>query len=211
MSALSPARAYAAALSGEETLHVRFAGAGSRPLPLEVWLGPVGAADDTVLDRARGPVLDVGCGPGRHVLALARRGVLALGVDLSPAAVALARRRGARAIEVCVFGAVPGAGTWGSALLLDGNIGIGGDPETLLRRLATLLRPDGDLLVELEPEDLSEAVPLARLETPGRASDWFPWARVGADRAGALAVATGFRLDESWTAGGRHFARLRRA
>jgi len=36
-------------------------------------------------------VLDVGCGPGRHSLALARRGLEVLGVDLSPDFLALAR------------------------------------------------------------------------------------------------------------------------
>lgn len=41
-------------------------------------------------------LLDVGCGPGRHALALARRGVDVLGVDLSPAFVALARESAAR-------------------------------------------------------------------------------------------------------------------
>ena len=41
-------------------------------------------------------VLDVGCGPGRHALALARRGVEVVGVDLSPEFVALARDAAAR-------------------------------------------------------------------------------------------------------------------
>jgi SAM-dependent methyltransferase len=36
-------------------------------------------------------VLDVGCGPGRHALALARRGFDVVGVDLSPDFVGLAR------------------------------------------------------------------------------------------------------------------------
>jgi ubiquinone/menaquinone biosynthesis C-methylase UbiE len=36
-------------------------------------------------------VLDVGCGPGRHSLALAQRGIDVLGIDLSPDFVALAR------------------------------------------------------------------------------------------------------------------------
>ena len=35
-----------------------------------------------------------GCGPGRHLHALARRGVFALGVDISLAAVTLARDLG---------------------------------------------------------------------------------------------------------------------
>ena len=46
----------------------------------------------------RGPVLDVGCGPGRHLHALARRGVFGLGVDLSPVGgrAGARRRRAAR-------------------------------------------------------------------------------------------------------------------
>jgi 2-polyprenyl-3-methyl-5-hydroxy-6-metoxy-1,4-benzoquinol methylase len=36
-------------------------------------------------------VLDVGCGPGRHALALARRGIDVIGVDVSEDFVALAR------------------------------------------------------------------------------------------------------------------------
>src|SRR3981081_1615122 len=41
-------------------------------------------------------VLDVGCGPGRHALALARRGIEVVGVDLSEDFVALAREAGGR-------------------------------------------------------------------------------------------------------------------
>ena len=36
-------------------------------------------------------VLDVGCGPGRHAVALARRGIDVVGVDLSEDFIALAR------------------------------------------------------------------------------------------------------------------------
>ena len=40
-------------------------------------------------------VLDAGCGPGRHALALARRGINVVGVDLSPDFIALAREAAA--------------------------------------------------------------------------------------------------------------------
>lgn len=43
--------------------------------------------------RARGRVADVGCGPGHVARYLAERGVDVLGIDLSPAMVACARRR----------------------------------------------------------------------------------------------------------------------
>src|SRR2546428_10618175 len=43
-------------------------------------------------------VLDVGCGPGRYAIALARAGAArVLGVDLAPAMVSLAKREAARA------------------------------------------------------------------------------------------------------------------
>ena len=43
-----------------------------------------------------GPVADLGCGPGAHALALARRGYEVVGVDGSPRMVEVARRRAAR-------------------------------------------------------------------------------------------------------------------
>ena len=58
----------------------------------------------------RAPVLDLGCGPGPASRRAAASGKVALGVDLSPVAVRLARRRGGAAIPGDVFGAVPWAG-----------------------------------------------------------------------------------------------------
>jgi SAM-dependent methyltransferase len=43
-----------------------------------------------------GPVADLGCGPGAHALALARRGYDVVGVDGSPRMVEVARTRAAR-------------------------------------------------------------------------------------------------------------------
>ena len=75
------------------------------------------------------PALDVGCGPGPHRRGPAdQRGIRALGIDIAGTAVTLARARGANVHRYDVFGRVPAAGTWQTVLLLDGNIGIGGDP-----------------------------------------------------------------------------------
>ena len=92
------------------------------------WLAPTDACDESVLDRCTGPVLDVGCGPGRFVSALTDRGIAALGVDIAETAVALARGRGLAAMVRSVFSDLPGEGRWPTVLLMDGNIGIGGDP-----------------------------------------------------------------------------------
>jgi SAM-dependent methyltransferase len=187
---------------------LRWADGAVQPLPLERWLGPLSVADESVLARVEAPVLDVGCGPGRHVAALARRGVLALGVDISPAAVRHARARGAAAIERSVFARVPGTGTWRSALLLDGNIGIGGAPEALLARVRTLLAPGGVALVELEPPAIGIRRTRARLEHGTTAGDWFAWARVGADAIAPLAAASALRVRYTWRCGTRRFALL---
>jgi SAM-dependent methyltransferase len=110
-------------------------------LPVQRWHGPVPGEEARLLDLVVSPVLDIGCGPGRHTAALIRAGHSALGIDTSASAVRAARRRGGPATCASVFGAVPRAGTWSTALLLDGNIGIGGDPVGLLRRVHELLRP----------------------------------------------------------------------
>lgn len=74
--------------------------------------------DERVLDRVIAAVLDIGCGPGRHLLELARRGIDGLGLDVTPSAVRLARSRGATVVEGSIFATVPAAGSWGTALLL---------------------------------------------------------------------------------------------
>ena len=53
----------------------------------ERFLAAADATDHAVLARSRGPVLDLGCGPGRMVRAALLAGRPALGVDVSPAAV----------------------------------------------------------------------------------------------------------------------------
>ena len=84
--------------------------------------------------------------PGR---AAGRLGHVVLGIDVVPEAVRQARERGAAAIVRDVFDPVPGEGRWDTALLADGNIGIGGDPVSLLRRVRTLLAPGGRVVVEV--------------------------------------------------------------
>ena len=97
------------------------------PLFLDRWQASPPLEEVAVLARAVGPVLDVGCGPGRHTQALAERGTVALGIDTSPSAVDAARRRGCAVLHRSVFDPLPREGRWRSAFLIDGNIGIGGD------------------------------------------------------------------------------------
>jgi SAM-dependent methyltransferase len=98
-----------------------------------------------------------------------------------------------------VFDDIPG--TWDVAVLADGNIGIGGDPVRLLRRVAELLSPGGRILVELDPPRSGAGTEQMRLEdAAGRAGAWFPWAHVAADAIAPLAAAAGLRVVEEWAA-----------
>lgn len=120
-------------------------------LPVDRWTDDSCDGDEVLLGPCHGPTLDIGCGPGRLVAALTRRGVLSLGVDSSRTAVRLTRQRGAIALHRNVFDRLPAEGRWRHVLLADGNIGIGGDPIALLRRVAELLAFDGNALIELDP------------------------------------------------------------
>jgi SAM-dependent methyltransferase len=186
---------------------VRAADGRLEALPIARWLGAADPADSAILARASAPVLDIGCGPGRHLAALGGR---RLGVDLSPVAVRIARGRGVHAVIGSVFDHVPSAGTWATALLLDGNIGIGGAPAALLARARELLSPRGRLLVELEPPGAPTRRTRLRLEAPGAISDWFAWATVGVDGIDAIAATAGFARTERLEAEGRWFVALRR-
>lgn len=201
--------------SGEPTALLR--GECGTPFapPDNRWATPADRTERALVELVAAPVLDVGCGPGRHVVALAERGVPALGIDVCEHALDLARNQGASVLQRSVFDRVPAAGRWGSALLLDGNIGIGADPARLMRRVGTLLRPRGRLLVELDPPGTSPDVRRVRLEiVGGRGSDtvevgpWFDWGRLPAERAEACAERAGLDVVNVWNDGDRHLALL---
>jgi SAM-dependent methyltransferase len=178
------------------------------PLHVDRWFREPDREEEPALERALAPALDVGCGPARHTLELLRRGVAAVGVDVSPGAVRIARGRGAPVILATVFASLPLEGRWGTVLLLDGNVGIGGDPRRLLRRTRELVRTGGRAIVEVEPPGTASARLIVRAEHDAGGTGWFPWARVGADAIGGLAERAGFGLEETWSGAGRWFVRL---
>ena len=206
--ALAP---YESALVADSGPTLALHAADGTVVALEVarWLAPTDACDETVLDRCAGPVLDVGCGPGRFVSALTERGVAALGVDIAETAVALARRKGLAAMVRSVFSDLPGEGRWPTVLLMDGNIGIGGDPARLLRRISRLLAPGGRLIVETPDGIEYDEVLDVRFTEHGRpVGPVFTWARVGTAALAGYAEANGYSVGESWAGDGRRFTVL---
>ncbi|MCK2220737.1 class I SAM-dependent methyltransferase [Actinomadura sp. ATCC 31491] len=200
-------RLYAEALSGAE-VHVEHEDGRLRPLDATRWL-ELTDGDEAMLSRCHGPTLDVGSGPGRLTVELTRRGVAALGIDLTPHAVRLTRRAGGLALCRDVFGPVPGAGHWATVLLADGNIGIGGDPLALLRRVRELVRPGGEVIAEADPPGAPSGGEVVRLRQGPVAGGWFRWARVSVRDLPALARAAGFTVVQRHHQAGRWFAFLR--
>ncbi|WP_245714072.1 class I SAM-dependent methyltransferase [Nocardia vaccinii] len=203
--------AYLSGLAGEP-VWVRTSGGSRLRLPMRRWLGFTDAAhraDTALLRHCAGLTLDIGCGPGRLVAELLARGVPALGIDTDATAVAVSRRRGAPTLCRDVFGAVPGQGRWRCALLADGNIGIGGDPARLLRRVRELLAPGGIAIVEFDSPGVGLRNHRIRLETGGWAGSWFGWAQVGMDAAVPVAERAGLRMLEVEAVDGRYIGLLK--
>ena len=172
------------------------------------WFEPIDG-DETMLRRCTGPTLDIGSGPGRLTVALNRRGVPALGIDITPHAVHLTRRAGGFALRRSVFDELPGSGRWETALLADGNIGIGGHPGVLLRRVRELVRPGGRAVVEVDSPGVSSRVDRVRLRRDDAVGDWFAWAVVSADDIRRTAQLASFDVTDCWPEAGRWFAELR--
>ena len=229
---------YAHALNtGRGPLFLRRTDGWLLPLEVERWCAEADATDFEVLRRCEGAVLDVGCGPGRLVAALAgspfrgagncatshdgaadnrrRTGTFpakrpVLGIDVSEAAVARTVALGGPALRRSVFEALPGEGRWGTALLIDGNIGIGGDPQALLARMSQLLAPGGLLIAETVPDPtVDERVEVHVTDTRGATGHPFPWARLGTPALLRHSNRAGWRAVDQWTAGGRCFVALR--
>jgi SAM-dependent methyltransferase len=105
--------------------------------------------DAWALERATGRVLDVGCGPGRHMAVLQARGFDVTGVDPSALLVGICHERGL----VAVGGALPelpmDLGTFDTLLLLGNNLGLLGSREEaqeVLAGLAAVASPAAQIL-----------------------------------------------------------------
>jgi SAM-dependent methyltransferase len=204
---LTAEAAFAAALRGERC---RLTGVGNRSvqMPMRRWRRAADAADHVFLSHCVGATIDIGCGPGRMTHALLCRGLPSLGIDINPEAIRQTRDRGALALRRDVFSRIPGEGRWQTALLADGNVGIGGDPVRLLRRVRDLITANGRIVVDLGEPGGTVRAHRVRLEVAGQRSQPFMWAVVPATSIEALANQASLRVLELVAHEARWFATL---
>ncbi|MEA9985546.1 MULTISPECIES: class I SAM-dependent methyltransferase [Subtercola] len=175
------------------------------------WSAAADATDMSLIEEGTGPLLDIGCGPGRMVKAALTAGYVALGIDVSQAAIDVAEQAGIPVLKRSVFEPLPLEGEWMTLLLVDGNIGIGGDVSLMLERCAELLSPSGSVLVEVQTDPATDATfdcTVTLDDNSGAVSASFPWAQIGSSALETRARMTGLRVTQTWSRDGRTFCRL---
>lgn len=109
------------------------------------------AAEKRAIKHARGRVLDIGCGAGRHTLHLQDKGLEVTAIDTSPGALKVCRMRGVKKAmtrsidEVSKFS--PSA--FDAVLMMGNNFGLVGDhlkARRVLQDLARITSDDGRII-----------------------------------------------------------------
>lgn len=110
------------------------------------WPRPERAA----LRLVRGRVLDVGCGAGRVAIELQERGHDVVGIDVSPLALEVARRRGAKDVrQLAVTRVGPALGRFETIVMFGNNCGLFATRRRapwLLRRFKSVTEPGARIL-----------------------------------------------------------------
>jgi hypothetical protein len=100
----------------------------------------------------RGRVLDIGCGPGRHLAYLQEHGFPATGIDVSPGAIEVCRRRGLHDVRVLSVTQVDRSlGVFDTILMLGNNFGVVANRNRarwLFRRFGGITARHGRILAE---------------------------------------------------------------
>jgi SAM-dependent methyltransferase len=165
----------------------------------------------------RGRVLDVGCGGGRVCLHLQERGHDVVGIDISPGAVEVCRRRGARDVRLCSIDEVDESlGVFDTVVMMGNNFGLfasAAKAERLLRRFHRLTSDRGRIVAETRDvyrtDDPAHLAYQERNRARGRmsgqirirvryrdhATPWFDYLMVSRDELEGLLDGTGWQLE----------------
>ncbi|MBD3205521.1 methyltransferase domain-containing protein [Candidatus Bathyarchaeota archaeon] len=115
--------------------------------------------EQEAIQEARGKILDIGLGAGRHALYLQEKGLEVVGIDTSPLAIEVSKLRGVKdARLMSLYNLNFTDNFFDTILLLGQNLGLG-DVEGVrfyLRRLHEITRPDGIILGEARDPSVTD-------------------------------------------------------
>ena len=163
--------------------------------------------------------MDVGCGAGRHALYLQDKGHEVVGIDNSPLAIEVCRRRGVKDARLLSIGRVSSKlGRFDTILMFGGNFGLVGNFEKgkrLLRRFAQITSRRGRILASsVDPYDTDDPMNLEyhkanqrkgrmsgqirlRVRYKTYKSAWFDWLIVSRDEMREMLEDTGWKLTKT--------------
>jgi SAM-dependent methyltransferase len=173
--------------------------------------------DHRALRLCRGHVLDIGTGAGRTALELQRRSMAVTGLDISPGAIEVARKRGLRDTVLATVDefAAAGTATYDTFLLLGNKLGLIESRErtpVFLDALARLANPGARLIAQgTDPYGTSDPVHTAyhqrnrergrlggqlrlRLRYRLARTDWFDYLNCSVEELSELVEGTAWRL-----------------
>jgi SAM-dependent methyltransferase len=119
------------------------------------------AYEQEAMAYARGRVLDIGCGAGRHDLYLQEQGLVVTGIDNSPLAIEVCRQRGLQDARLMPVTAVNShLGRFDTILMMGNNFGLMANPRRarwLLQRFNALTTANGRIIANsLDPYQTTE-------------------------------------------------------
>ena len=107
--------------------------------------------EQQAISLAKGTILDVGCGAGRHALYLQEKGFDVTGIDLSPGAIEVCRLRGLKNALVRPITEVDKfeENSFDTILMLGNNFGLFGSfdqAKALLQKMSRITAPDAQII-----------------------------------------------------------------
>lgn len=117
-------------------------------LPYEKW----NENEKKAMEYVNGRVLDIGCGAGKHSLHLQEKGFKVTGIDISPSAVEVCRRRGLKDVRGISIDEISGdLGQIDTIIMMGNNFGLFENltkAKKLLRKFHGLTSEDAQIIAE---------------------------------------------------------------
>lgn len=179
---------------------------------------------------ARGKVLDIGCGAGRHCLYLQNKGLEVTGIDNSPLTIEVCRQRGVKnAVLLAASDVNPTLGIFDTVLMLGHNFGLFGSFKSARRILAKLnkitsghariIATTNDVYQTEDPDHLSyheynrnHGRMGGQLKTRVRykkySTPWFDYLMVSKEEMESILDGTGWKTGRYIDAGDSHYAAI---